>query len=209
MKTAMTACMRSGLLTALLAAVSACGAPSESGEDATPRLDDTAPSVTAGEGETVCQTRVLGVDEFGHQVVDPEIYSFPKMNEKLNAYPELQAATGLATVSDCEGARAFIRGYNEYASANPDFGDSGPSKQEVVEAFLDAQAAEPPTLPVEGAPGAEIPKIFNGTITTRLSLNLISWLPDRTKNLARYCSATRLAGPLFLMFRALCAEPDE
>jgi hypothetical protein len=105
--------------------------PSDSGQRATVRQM----AVTDAHGQTTCSEIDLG--EFrGGRVVDREIYSFPKLNQRLAKYPELAAAIGMTEIKDCEDARLFARRYFEYKQSHPDFDHEGPSKAEQFEKFL-------------------------------------------------------------------------
>lgn len=158
--------------------------------------------------ENLCGTTELGYDEDGMLHVDEERYNYARMNYKLMRYPELQAATGLTDVSDCAGARAFIRGYNQYKSAHPEFIEVLPRPN----ARPPALNPEPPSAVPSG--DEEVPKIYDGTPIAAgyydyntMGIQAAEAYPRPLEGdsivKGTPCSAVRLAGP-FLLTSAHC-----
>jgi hypothetical protein len=87
--------------------------------------------------------------------IQPEFYQLSAINHKLRSFPELSAAIGVDSVSDCDSARRFWSGYAEYAWAHPGFDND----QEL--APMPEDDSPPPAQEPSGA--METPKIFNGT----------------------------------------------
>jgi hypothetical protein len=93
--------------------------------------------VTDELGGTTCSMTDFG-DTFrgGLVIAHREIYSFPRLNERLRKYPEFAAAVGLTEVKDCNDARRYSERYHEYKKTHPDFDDEGPTKEEQFREFL-------------------------------------------------------------------------
>jgi len=112
------------------------GAPSETGSPpvgTTKSSNLPAPSAASADAETVCSLRDIGPDGRGNRVVDPEVYSFPKLNRQLAKYPELARAVGLEQVRSCDDARLFGERYQRFRAANPDFDKAErPSKADSI-----------------------------------------------------------------------------
>jgi hypothetical protein len=93
--------------------------------------------VTDPSGETLCsETESDDTFRGGRILVAREVYSFPQMNAHLARYPALAAAVGLTEIKDCEAARQYVRGYQEFSKAHPDFDRKGPTKAEQFREFL-------------------------------------------------------------------------
>jgi len=71
------------------------------------------------------QSRVVECNEY-KTLEDREMYVVSAMNRKLYHFPELAAAVGMSSVSDCAEARAFMRGYHAYSDAHPGFDANQP-----------------------------------------------------------------------------------
>lgn len=93
--------------------------------------------VTNEFGETTCSETDFG-DTFrgGLVIASREIYSFPKMNARLEKHPKLALAIGLTEVKNCDEARQYWARYHQYSQAHPDFDHEGPTKEEQFRAFL-------------------------------------------------------------------------
>jgi hypothetical protein len=93
--------------------------------------------VTDEFGGTTCSITDFGETFRGGLVIaDREIYSFPKLNDRLRKYPEFAAAIGISEVKDCNDARRYTERYYEYKKAHPDFDFEGPTKEEQFREFL-------------------------------------------------------------------------
>lgn len=92
-------------------------------------------SLTNAQGETICSETDLGEFRDGG-VVAREIYSFPKLNQRLTKYPELAAAIGMTRIGDCEDARLFTRRFIEYQRSHPHVDHEGPTKAEQFNELL-------------------------------------------------------------------------
>lgn len=77
-------------------------------------LDDLAEDVETG------QSRVVVCNEY-QDIKDREVYVISAMNRKLYYFPDFAKTIGMRAVSDCEGARAFVRGYRDYRNTHPHF----------------------------------------------------------------------------------------
>jgi hypothetical protein len=182
----------------LLAAANGCGSSSSEEEYEAPLPGDVMTEAemppigqTNELGETLCSELDLGVDEYGRQFVDREIYHFGLINDELERYPELAEGTGFTNVSDCESARAYAPKYAEFSAAHPNFRGE-PSKQESFSEFL----SDPTNVGKPNPDGPEVEKVFGGAIGDRPAVvRTARPLPDGKYD---YCSAVRIAGPLFV-----------
>jgi len=116
--------------------------------------ETTEPSESSTAELLLCQEYTL-TNEDGTQYQEHERYVLPAINRKLRLYPELAEWVGFDRVSTCEGGRAFLRGFDEFAAAHPGFDDD--------------EAYEPPATdpgPYPGPPPTlEEPKLLNATAT--------------------------------------------
>jgi hypothetical protein len=88
----------------------------------------------------------------GKPYVQPEWYSLSAINNKLRHFPSMAAEIGMQpTVSDCAGARQFVRRYDAYWNVHPHFDAREP---------IELPAFPPHTPPP--APRPEVAKVFNG-----------------------------------------------
>lgn len=87
--------------------------------------------------------------------VPTEYYVLPAINAKLAYYPDFAREVGVAAVSDCEGARAYMSKYREYSLAHPDFDRDQPV----------GTLNTPREVPVGPAAKLETTKLLNGTGT--------------------------------------------
>jgi hypothetical protein len=92
----------------------------------------------------------------------PEIHMLYAMNKKLAAYPEFAQASGLETVSDCEGARKFKREHAAYRRVHGYF-DADEPLGELPPDGPETAAAEPTG---EGSADLDIQKIYPGVEAT-------------------------------------------
>jgi hypothetical protein len=189
------------VLAAILALASGCGAAgSDSGESGEPSepsppasFDEPQSSEPNELGEILCSTLDLGVDEdTGFSMVEREVYSLPRINDRLEKHPEMAKGIGIDQVSDCAGAREFMKRYYEYTDAHPDFRLAGPTKAEQFERFL----SDPENVAADGADGPEVEKISDGALANQPKTVQIMRQVSATKY--EPCTASRLAGPLFI-----------
>jgi hypothetical protein len=137
-----------GLHLACASSPNSAGKPNGPGAtDAQAPLDPRAPgaSVFCGSRESVQGTP------------EPELYMLAAINHKLDSYPELAAAVGLATVDDCEGARRYSDVYVEYSVQHPRF-----DADEAVAPMPEGDDAPPD----DSQPATEVQKIANGDVAT-------------------------------------------
>jgi len=133
--------------TALLGLLSlACSAPPQDGGSA---WNNGAGTVATGVRETVLCANSNA----------PEYYRLSAMNAKLRHYPDLAAELGMDSVSDCEGARAFIAGLRAYRRAHPGFDRDEP---------LEWPELSMPARPDDSQGSIEYPKIRGGMPITNL-----------------------------------------
>jgi hypothetical protein len=199
--------IRSPLALAVLALASGCGASDDTDSGAPPQVHAEVPpsSETNSLGETLCSTLSLGVDEStGFEMATQEIYSFPLINARLAKYPELAEGIGIDSVSDCEGARTFMKLYYDFRDSHPEFVEvEGKTKQQQFEEFL----SDPNNIAEAGIEGPEVEKIQNGTPSGNAP-SVVMLVRKLTDTQYQYCSATRLAGPFFLTSAHCLPNPN-
>lgn len=163
-------------------------AASGGGPSALPKIDasQTDPNAS-GERHTLC-----GI--IGGAVPRPETYSLSLMNAKLLKYPDFASAIGMARVSTCDEARAFMTAYNDYLASYPGFDEESPSKEGSFQRWIEEGIKDPD----------QQVKILGGVLDEDLDVVMIVreatdeelQVDPTMHNFA--CSASRLAGPLFL-----------
>ncbi|HKO49964.1 MAG TPA: trypsin-like serine protease [Polyangiaceae bacterium] len=185
--------VRSLMAGLLLALASGCGStPAGSSDASPPEVMTEVPqsAETNSLGETLCSQRDLGADEDGMHVVEREIYNFPKLNEELAQFPELAEATGFRAITDCEGARKYGEAYRAFAAQHPDF------RQETSKADeFDEMLSDPANIGQLDPAGPEVEKVFGGSIGDRPAV--VQFARKIGDNLYDFCSAVRIAGPIF------------
>jgi len=135
-----------------------------------------------------CGYRDLGVDQSGNPQVEEERYYYPVMNRLLAEDPQLGLYTGLATGSTCDEARQFVAANNGYQASAP---RASLSKSDLLANFP-IMPAEPP----KRDPNAPVQKIIGGDDSD--GLEEVVQFGYANKGKTANCSATRLAGALFL-----------
>jgi hypothetical protein len=157
----------------------ACG-PRAGESDTSTESDASAASVAAEPSDViVCSVSPAGVPT--------EYYVLPAINHKLQTYPELASAAGVSEVSDCPGARAFFRLYDQYRQKHPGFDAN------------ETRALPPPPKPPSNPklPTLMVPKLSGGNPATldgfpKDPVVRLTWiLPDGTPG--DFCTGTFIA----------------
>ncbi len=156
-----------GLVALTGVATSACsgGVEGSNGEPAPP------PILQDGSAIACRQT------EFG-----TEAYQLSAMNNKLRYYPDFAGELGMDSVSDCEGARAFMLGYANYREKHPGFDHDQP---------MDRTPRVKPTPPDDLESTLEWPKILNGKPSLREAV--VATLFQKANGETALCSGTFIA----------------
>jgi len=123
-------------------AVSGCGSSEE----------QPFPGETISEESDAVVCGTFQVDDGYGPTDTPEWYHLVALNSKLKHFPEFAAFFGSNRVTDCEGARSFIKAQSEYRRLHPAFDENE------VREFPDDRVPPPSdrTLP-------SVPKILGGT----------------------------------------------
>lgn len=158
--------------------------PADDAPDNPTHGDANSPFDPAARGASIA----CGLVDTGDGSLEPELYVLSAMNDKLRLYPELADELGMTMVSDCDGAREFIRGIGRYRATHPDF-DAG-------------QPLDPTPLPLPSAPSEEPPddveKVRNGIDTRNLPVVRIDFRHavhpgHELSNVPTFCSGTFIA----------------
>lgn len=106
-----------------------------------------------------------GTTELADGSLEPEIYAVSAMNEKLARYPDLARELGASSVSDCEGARAYLAKVGEYRAAHPGFD---------ADQHIDPTPLPLPAAPLEDPDPGDVAKLLNGqTATSNPVVNIV------------------------------------
>jgi len=131
-----------------------------------------------------------------------ETYDGPLINQKLGAYPELADAIGMAHVSTCDDARAFMLAYNSYRSIHPGFDEDTLSKEEMLREW-DAEGLIDTDPEVQQLAGVQYSADFSIVKIQRYYTAAEVQLDPSLQSHVTFCTAVRLT-PLVYLTAAHC-----